>query len=483
MKRLNVFLIIIMSAFFSCDFSALFGSKEILEKFAVLEVDNPILNADYHAVIDHEKKLISIQLPYDVIAGKAALKTRVESAIEGTTYSPDPADSFTYGDEFSLTVYPKDGESVEYTVFPSVDPQTMTFLKVAQPFYVNAEGYEIPIEDYSVSYENDQVILDIDYQTFEEVRDRRIGFASIYVPYNVMPGNDLAYGKIMPYTAEIVSADGTCRKEYSIMLSNQANTSNRIVSVKARVSKIYDYQDVSVCSTDLEAWKGENIQHHERSSEYSQYVSAYVNFGIDAGILKNASFFIEQITMPLSSSGIILTALSDSYRNQNISIAQQLNSVGIQGESGTLCSDLYEIAVGTTFSNSFSYTPPDPEVYSRIDSVRFRQTFRMYYGSSTTSWTTYFYAWSDFNHSIVDTRTYTPRPYIKVHGFIVEAPEQATFDNIVLFSTAESVTEDGNFLHITMKDLGYVKVTGIVSIFDIVSETGDAKTWFIYIEE
>jgi len=70
-----------------------------------------------------------------------------------------------------------------YIAYVSIDPASLTFLKLYNPFYVDTLGNDIPITISSLSFTDDSILMGLRANDYIMMANRPIGYSSILYGY------------------------------------------------------------------------------------------------------------------------------------------------------------------------------------------------------------------------------------------------------------------------------------------------------------
>lgn len=451
----------------SCDFSALFGedSKQAaltIQGFRIEKSKNGVLEKTAGGIIEGDD--IHIVLPYRVLENNIPLSPTI-SISPGSSVSPSSGVPVSFRDPVSYTVK-RGGDYHTYTVYASVDPESMTFLRVADPFYVNAEGREVPLSRYSIQREVTRITLVLDTLDYLNAEARRVGFGTLHYPYNAVVSPALLYGNIPPYTITVSSETGVYSEQYEIDMVRSEVANTDIVSITATCREIYDCKEIP----------------SSNKKEYEAFLKE------KNGSFKNSDCLKSTWTVgQCDNYGSYTYVQNGSDYAANIDYHNRIESFNDETRTYTTLSAPFELAVSKIIANNISYDPPVSFGVTNTLSFKFRSHFTVekcildtypVYSQYETSYSSRTFTFT----STVET-SYEARDYYKLLKLIITAPHYCRFKNIYTSSLCSSHTVGGTQLEVIIRDAGYEKVTGLIGIFDIVSETGEEKTHFLVIEE
>lgn len=163
----------------------------VIESFAFLQADNPLLGMDYFGVIDQENKTIELALP----EGSSLMLVPQIGAPLGNLILPPGGELYDFEEPFVFQVFTPHGQMAEYTVFVRIENNAYSV-----GFHVlDHQGQPIP-----------DAVLQFDGNTFP---------AGVYVVENVSPGTysyNLSKAGFSTYYGTVVVVDANVEVQVSM---------------------------------------------------------------------------------------------------------------------------------------------------------------------------------------------------------------------------------------------------------------------------
>lgn len=135
------------------------------------------------------------------------------------------------------------GESVTYTIKASIDPLAMTRLGFSNFFYRHNFMAQYP-DEADLRRDDNQFIVDLPPEIYEDHRFNRVGFDDAVLPYNASLVSEpfVFPGETAPYDVEVVGGDGITSQRYQVALNRLIGTRTDITSVTATARPRYSRQ-------------------------------------------------------------------------------------------------------------------------------------------------------------------------------------------------------------------------------------------------
>jgi len=431
-----------------------------IDSFKIEVSKNTMLNKDVQGTINGNS--IYIVLPYDVLDNNTPLLASISVPSE-STISPDPTVPISFRAPVVYMVK-RGADYKTYTVYSSIDPDSLTFLRVADPFYVDASGTETPIATYSLKSNTGAISLDLNTGDYSIMSNRPIGFKTIYYGYNSVVSPVIVYGNVMPYNVTVSSKDGTQSRAYNLTLNRNTVTETDLVSVTANCQKIYD----------------KTITSSSNIADYNSFLNEAIS---GSSSLPNKIFIQSSATFYPGSASV--TYSNNTGLSQNSFYNSQIVNFPTTSSASIIYSDPFDTTTASLIHNSYQYSPPvGNSTTDNSLTFQFFSTFDVSVGSSGGT-SLYKASFSSRSFTFIKTTTtsFVSRNYYKFISITCIAPAFCHFECNYISSTCTSYTTNGTTLTFVFKDFGADKIFGIVGIFDIVAESGSSKTYFINITE
>lgn len=155
---------------------------------------------------------ITLKLPQALFINNQLDLLPTITVTDGATIMPDGVQDFTNGMTFS--VIGADGGATVYAVRVGVDPNTMTFLDVSDPFYVDGIPQDLSYTNLSSGTD---LTLSVTADVWDVISGKAIGFNSYEIPYNATANlSAISSGAVPPYSVTVTSGDGAWSQEYTV---------------------------------------------------------------------------------------------------------------------------------------------------------------------------------------------------------------------------------------------------------------------------
>ncbi len=205
----------------------------LISAFTIAKINNPGLSSDISATINNATNTIALTLPYKITSNKTRLLPTV-TASTGATVQPGGTQDFS--SPVSYIVTSSDGKLTRtYTTSPTVDPNSVAYLNVSSPFYVDGSGNQQPLTDVIDSSVPNTITLDLDTATYQAVSSSKIGFTSVSLPsnatYNGAQMLNVRSGGTFPYTVTVTSADASYAQTYTFNLVRTVSKDSTLASI------------------------------------------------------------------------------------------------------------------------------------------------------------------------------------------------------------------------------------------------------------
>ena len=483
-------------------------TPSLISSFAFQASKNASLTTDEVATITAPNVYITV--PYSVIQNQTSLTPTVTLQ---TGYAlTNPSGAFVPTDGMTLVITQTSNSTISnYTLHVSVDPGSIAFLQLANPFYYDSSGtknvltssqYTLSLAGatnaYTIDFITDAFSIAYNVNVIQNViTSRNIGFSSASVPYGSFTTNlsSALGGAICPYTVTVQSPSKNVTNNFTVSATRTKSNVVQLTDISATVGYIYTYTTTQTFAdstlsnylgAQFSAQGGDAITSTNNSDNLPEgdTQQAFNNVLNDQPPnLTNTQVFLTSAQRYNEGGGWdFLTQTPQSQVNANnsaVNIAKQLPSP----VNGSISTGSTTIDCGTNFtitSTGLLSPPPISPVVTHPPS----ETLNL--AANCLDETGYGEYWDACSRSIsipiTATQVFTAQTYPSFNTITVKFP---LYDNIVqvLPSTlVQSWTKTTNttdyILTFTMVPSSS-HITGVVSTLQLGAETGTVSTYTI----
>lgn len=402
--------------------------------------ENTELRSDISAEVSGTT--VFVQLPYQLMQQDSLLLEPSLSISDGAIVTPTGPQDFKT--DLSYTVTGADGSATIYAVDTAVDPNTMTFLDLSDPFYVDASNVRTAFTIDDLITSTNARTVSVQPSVWDVIDGRKVGFFDYSGPYNgTVNFEPVVLGETPPYTITVTSANGEWSQDYTIDLDRVTPSATGLKGARMYVRTYWDRLRTRVALSARKYRYGDSVSNGWMSWDHNNdqtYLTPIFGSG-GLGTFHNAAGWV-------------------GNKTDWISRLSEENWVDISNPV------LWRHAVDS---------PTDADAPS----------------SYTTSHSSYLQHPRDFGSYVTDwelskTYEYTMHnPSSELISYEVTADDYAWFENVLEGPLSEgfSITDSGvnKVLTVDVVTQESPPVVGQVATFDIVAESGDRQTYSINI--
>jgi len=221
-----------------------------VQSYLINVAQNPSLPTNVTAVITGTN--IYITLPYNTIQTQTALLPTVTMQ---PGYTIGITGAFIHTDGMTLVVTKTSDTSVSlYTLHVAVDPASIAFLKLSNPYYIDTDGIKQDItanttltlnsanNTYTLTLVTNDFSMNYVATSVQAILARPIGFLTAAIPYGAFGNTGPATaGTVPPYTIQVQSPNRSVTNTFTITAVRTLSSSTQFTDAAAIISYIYTY--------------------------------------------------------------------------------------------------------------------------------------------------------------------------------------------------------------------------------------------------
>jgi hypothetical protein len=498
------------------------GSSSLITSFSFLTSNNPALTQSYIATIVPPN--VNIEVPYSVIQNQAALTPTVTMQAGYALTSPSgvfvPSTSGTtlvITNTSTLTI-------TNYTLNVSVDPNSMAFLQLSNPFYYDTSGnkdtltssqYTLALagatNTYTITFQTDAFTVPYNATVVQNiVTSRPVGFSSATVPYGSFATNLSAAlgGAVSPYTVIVQSPNKSLSNTFTVQAARTKSNIVQLTDVSATLNYVFSYTTTQVFSdSTLSSFLGtifEGVSSDTFTDTSGGSAGACTDFNNGWNAATNngntSSGGVSNQTVFTSTGGAwnydysTCTGSTVTPQVQINTNNSAINSLLAAPSSGYVSSGSATVDEGTSFTISSAITPP-PDLSPVVTPIGKGLTLSANLDSSLAYTTryegsgTYYYtcaATRSLTIPITQTQTFTAMSYPEFQQIVVKFP---LYDGIVQVAPNSNLVQSwSQGTNSTDWILTFVMVqttshaTGVVANLQLSAESGTTASYTIAID-
>lgn len=393
---------------------------------------------------------IFLELPYQLMQQDSLVLEPSVTVSDGATFTPTGPIDFKSTSVFTVTG--ADGSGTVYSINTTIDPDTLTFLDLENPFYVDASNVRTAFTADSINFASGQQVVTVQPSVWDVIDGQKVGFFDRNAPYNGSVNVDpLVLGEVPPYTVTVTSANGEWSEDHEITLDRITPSATGIKSSRVRVADVVRrYRRVTSRAQGVDGW----VAYQTRSSPW---------WVLDSDREARA------------------TGAADSYFYTSSAWISDSTKLLRWEDVGTVASHS---------ALSSSSIPDDGFNDVRTFSVENWKSRRVYNPDATTPADMWIDVWeyrgvSTARVGISGSIEYTPRGWLQLHEWELVLDDYAWPESILEGPLSEGVVVDDSgankVLTFSLPTSSSVRHVGEVATFDVVAESGDRQTYTINI--
>jgi len=446
---------------------------------------------------------ISIEVPYSIIQNQTPLTPTV-GLQSGYTINPTGAYYPNNGMTLAVTCT-STGVVSNYTLDVSVDPGTLAFLQLSNPFYYSDTGIKTsltsaqynlvfngPTNTYSLTFNTDAFTVPYNVTIVQQiVTTQPVGFTTVTVPYGSFTTNLAAAvgGAACPYTVAVESSAKTVTNTFTIQAARTKSNIVQLSDVSATIGYLYN-------TTTTQALTDNTLQNFLSAMWGPQPADSYTENGSQTTEAEFQQFWSVADGPVWPSNSAVYTTTGSSWTdgadNAYLATSQGQINTNVAAINGILAAPVHQIVVNstTTIDLGSSYTISSEVTAPSVTNATSPLNKPLPLASTLSVTLPMFAITFLCNDSqtlsvpVTQTTAYTATGYVQFQQIVVKLPLYNTIQQVAPSTLVQTWSQSQNSTDYVLTFnmvLQTSHVTGVVAQLQIAAESGTVSTYSIAI--
>jgi hypothetical protein len=392
-----------------------------------------------------------------------------------------------------------------YTLDVSVDPGTLAFLQLSNPFYYSDTGIKTsltsaqynlvfngPTNTYSLTFNTDAFTVPYNVTIVQQiVTTQPVGFTTVTVPYGSFTTNLAAAvgGAACPYTVAVESSAKTVTNTFTIQAARTKSNIVQLSDVSATIGYLYN-------TTTTQALTDNTLQNFLSAMWGPQPADSYTENGSQTTEAEFQQFWSVADGPVWPSNSAVYTTTGSSWTdgadNAYLATSQGQINTNVAAINGILAAPVHQIVVNstTTIDLGSSYTISSEVTAPSVTNATSPLNKPLPLASTLSVTLPMFAITFLCNDSqtlsvpVTQTTAYTATGYVQFQQIVVKLPLYNTIQQVAPSTLVQTWSQSQNSTDYVLTFnmvLQTSHVTGVVAQLQIAAESGTVSTYSIAI--